>query len=159
MNITFLKKHVFRYFVLTFSMNAWSDTFEFYVEGVLLFITAVLGVLGNIVFIVIFSCGRNKINTFHRWCFIVINSHSFHYLQSDGLLGLFWHCLPHLLPGHLLLAHPLASGGHLLPLHPLHHNLTSYSSYWAQWWIEMNGSVKLQHPLLQAPFSWPWALH
>ena len=46
-------------------MDSRAEIFEFYVEGVLLFIIAVFGIIGNIVFILIFSCSRD-INTFHR---------------------------------------------------------------------------------------------
>ena len=47
------------------SMIDFSDTFEFYVEGVLLFIVAVIGIIGNISFIIIFSTHQKKLNTFH----------------------------------------------------------------------------------------------
>ena len=46
-------------------MEDFSDTFEFYVEGVLLFIVAVIGIIGNISFIIIFSAHQKKLNTFH----------------------------------------------------------------------------------------------
>ena len=45
------------------------ETFEFYVEGVLLMLVAVLGILGNIFFVLVFSCHAKRINTFHRWHF------------------------------------------------------------------------------------------
>ena len=47
------------------SMIDFSDTFEFYVEGILLFIVAVVGIIGNISFIIIFSTHQKKLNTFH----------------------------------------------------------------------------------------------
>ena len=33
----------------------------------MLFVTAVLGLLGNLVFIVVFTCNRRNLNTFHRF--------------------------------------------------------------------------------------------
>ena len=36
-------------------MDAWAEFFEYLVEGVFLFITALLGLLGNILFIYIFN--------------------------------------------------------------------------------------------------------
>ena len=55
---------IFRYSFI--DMDDWEEYFEFYVEGLLLFITGVFGVIGNIVFIIILSCRRQDINTFHR---------------------------------------------------------------------------------------------
>ena len=43
----------------------FSETFEFYVEGLLLMIVAIIGIIGNVLFILLFSCRANKINTFH----------------------------------------------------------------------------------------------
>ena len=45
--------------------SGFSETFEFYVEGVILMIVAIIGITGNIIFILIFSCHAKKINTFH----------------------------------------------------------------------------------------------
>ena len=45
--------------------SEFSEAFEFYVEGVLLMIVAIVGIIGNIIFILIFSCHAKKINTFH----------------------------------------------------------------------------------------------
>ena len=43
----------------------FSETFEFYVEGLLLMVVAIVGIIGNVLFILLFSCHANKINTFH----------------------------------------------------------------------------------------------
>ena len=43
----------------------FADLFEFYIEGVMLLVVAVLGILGNIFFILLFSCRRKRLNTFH----------------------------------------------------------------------------------------------
>ena len=43
------------------------DHLEWWLEGVLLFITAIVGILGNIVFIAIFCYRKYYINTFHRY--------------------------------------------------------------------------------------------
>lgn len=43
----------------------FSETFEFYVEGLLLMIVAIIGIIGNVLFILLFSCRASKINTFH----------------------------------------------------------------------------------------------
>ena len=43
----------------------FSETFEFYVEGLLLMAVAIVGIIGNVFFILLFSCHANKINTFH----------------------------------------------------------------------------------------------
>ena len=58
--------------------------------------------------------------------------------QSYSVFVIFWHCLLDLLNLHLLLAHPLAPGGHHLHLHPLHHHPPPNSSYWAQWFHFLN---------------------
>ena len=44
--------------------QTFADLFEFYVEGVMLLGVAVLGILGNLFFIIVFSSSK-KINTFH----------------------------------------------------------------------------------------------
>ena len=46
-------------------MDAWLELFEFYIEGVALLLVAGCGVVGNIVFIIIFSINYKIINTFH----------------------------------------------------------------------------------------------
>ena len=46
-------------------MDQFSDYFEFYVEGVLLLISATIGIIGNILFIMVFSCHAKQMNTFH----------------------------------------------------------------------------------------------
>ena len=43
----------------------FSETFEFYVEGLLLMVVAIIGIIGNVLFILLFSCNAKKINTFH----------------------------------------------------------------------------------------------
>ena len=43
------------------------ENLEWLLEGLLLFITAICGILGNIVFIAIFSYRKYYINTFHRY--------------------------------------------------------------------------------------------
>ena len=47
--------------------QTFADLFEFYIEGVMLLGVAVLGILGNLFFIIVFSTSRRtkKINTFH----------------------------------------------------------------------------------------------
>ena len=47
--------------------QSFADKFEFYIEGVMLLGVAVLGILGNLFFITVFSSSRRtkKINTFH----------------------------------------------------------------------------------------------
>ena len=41
--------------------------FEYLVEGVLLAVTAAMGVVGNVAFIALFSYHRQRISTFHRY--------------------------------------------------------------------------------------------
>ena len=43
------------------------ERLEWWLEGLMLFVTAVLGLLGNLVFIVVFTCNRRNLNTFHRF--------------------------------------------------------------------------------------------
>ena len=38
----------------------FSETFEFYVEGLLLMVVAIVGIIGNVLFILLFSCHANK---------------------------------------------------------------------------------------------------
>ena len=45
--------------------QTFADLFEFYIEGVMLLGVAVLGILGNLFFIIVFSSRTKKINTFH----------------------------------------------------------------------------------------------
>ena len=46
-------------------MEAWLELFEFYIEGVILLVVAVCGVVGNVLFVLIFSINYKKITTFH----------------------------------------------------------------------------------------------
>ena len=41
------------------------ERLEWWLEGLLLFVTAVLGLLGNLVFISVFTFNRRNLNTFH----------------------------------------------------------------------------------------------
>ena len=45
--------------------QTFADLFEFYIEGVLLLAVAVMGIIGNLFFIIVFSSRKKKINTFH----------------------------------------------------------------------------------------------
>ena len=47
-------------------VGAGVAVFEYLVEGVLLALTAAVGIVGNLAFIVIFSYHRQRISTFHR---------------------------------------------------------------------------------------------
>ena len=47
-------------------MNSYIENIKFYVEGVLLLGVAMVGVVGNLAFIVIFYNYPRKLNTFHR---------------------------------------------------------------------------------------------
>lgn len=42
------------------------ERLEWWLEGLMLFVTAVLGLLGNLIFIAVFTCNRRNLNTFHR---------------------------------------------------------------------------------------------
>ena len=50
---------------MNMTAERFSDTFEFYAEGLLLMIVAIVGIIGNALFILLFSCNAKKINTFH----------------------------------------------------------------------------------------------
>ena len=52
------------------NMEKLESIFEYYIEGLFLFIIAIVGVFGNLSFILIFSCSRKNLNTFHRYSFI-----------------------------------------------------------------------------------------
>ena len=47
------------------SHHNFADLFEFYVEGVMLLVVAILGIIGNVFFIVLFSRRRKSLKTFH----------------------------------------------------------------------------------------------
>ena len=66
------------------TQDTLADIFEFYIEGVMLLVVAVLGILGNFFFIIVFSCKKN-INTFHSLMVSLACFDSL-YLSCSGML-------------------------------------------------------------------------
>ena len=55
------------------------ERLEWWLEGLMLFVAAVVGLLGNLIFIAVFTYNRKNLNTFHRF---VINFNKFTVLEN-----------------------------------------------------------------------------
>ena len=108
-------------------MEEWILCFQYYVEAFLLPIVTMLGLLGNLIFIAIFSIHRGKNITFHRWTTNLILCNIFVFsCQINDLFCLLWLFVSHKL-GHHLLHPPLgAAPGHHLYIQQVNHSLVAF---------------------------------
>ena len=116
-------------------MEKLESIFEYYIEGLFLFIIAIVGVFGNLSFILIFSCSRKNLNTFHRYSFlwnIVLTT--WNLFQFNDLPLLLWHRQLGFFTLHFLFSASLANDFFHLFLHKVNHNSSSVGSCWIEWY-------------------------